>query len=105
MAKFILSTNAQESLYDIKSYSKEHFGEQQTKIYIENIYKRMRKVAKNPKIGKKRDDILDGYYSIIAGSHIIYYTIKDTHIDIVDVLHQRMEPLRYPYEESNDSTD
>lgn len=102
MAKYILSPNAQDSLCGIKLYSTNHFGERQTRIYLEEIHKRMREVAENPQKGKSRNALLEGYYSINAGSHVIYYTIKNTHIDIVDILHQRMEPLRHLYAEPED---
>jgi len=99
MAKYILSPNAQESLSGIKAYSLEKFGERQTKIYLEKIDERMCFVAVNPNKGKDRDTLKKVFYSISAGSHTIYYKIKDTHIDIVDVLHQKMEPLLHLYDE------
>lgn len=92
MATFKLTTNAQNSLCGIKLYSAQNFGDRQTAIYIEKIYEKMKAAAEKPERGKRRDDLIEGLNSINAGSHVIYYTVKDTHIDIVDVLHQRMEP-------------
>jgi len=55
----------------------------------------MRYLAKNPKYGKVRDDIKRGYYSYPEGSHMIYYMIKTNHIEIIDILHQSMEPSQH----------
>jgi len=52
----------------------------------------MRAASKNPDKGQERSDIKDGYYSIRAEKHHIYYRVRDTHIEIIDVLHQSMEP-------------
>jgi toxin ParE1/3/4 len=45
--------------------------------------------------GTARDEIAKGYYSVFAGKHTIYYRIRDTYIDIIDVLHQSMDPMRH----------
>jgi toxin ParE1/3/4 len=52
----------------------------------------MRTAAKNPENGQERCEIKQGYYSIRADKHHIYYRVRDTHIEIIDVLHQSMEP-------------
>lgn len=92
MRKYVLSPQAQMSLRNIRNYTTEHFGKAQAKIYLTELRNRMRHLASHPLDGKKRDDIKVGYYSYFQGSHTIYYRIGDTHIDIIDVLHQRMEP-------------
>lgn len=99
MSKYILSPNAKKSLRDIKTYSLEHFGDKQTQIYLDKIRERVRFVAEKPNRGKNRDEIKEGYFSIAAGSHMIYYKIQSSHIDIIDVLHQKMEPLLHLYED------
>jgi len=52
----------------------------------------MRTTAKNPEKGKVRDDIKTGYYCVQAEQHNIYYHIRNSRIEIIDVLHQSMEP-------------
>ncbi len=95
MSKYILSPQAQVSLKDIRDYTLEHFGKQQTTLYLQKLRKRMRELAITPSKGQKRDEIKVGYYSSFIGSHTIYYRISDIHIDIFDVLHQRMDPMRH----------
>ena len=52
----------------------------------------MQNLSDNPKIGIVRPEIKQGYYSKFIGSHTIYYRIIETHIGIIDILHQSMEP-------------
>ncbi|MDN4504174.1 type II toxin-antitoxin system RelE/ParE family toxin [Alteromonadaceae bacterium BrNp21-10] len=92
MPKFVLSPQAQKSLQNIHSFSIEHFGTQQTRNYLTALRDRMRHLASNPLEGQKRDEIKTGYYSYFEGSHTIYYRTSNSGIEVIDVLHQRMEP-------------
>ena len=98
MSKYILSPNAQKSLVSIKVYSLNQFGERQTKIYLQSIQSKFEELAGNPEIGRIRDEIKTGYLSVLIGSHVIFYRISESYIiDIIDVLHQSMEPLLHLY--------
>lgn len=92
MPDYVLSLQAQNSLKQISRYTRENFGERQKRKYLKLLRDKMRSAAKSPDKGQKRSEIKEGYYSIRAGKHHIYYRIKETHIDIIDVLHQSMEP-------------
>ena len=92
MPKYLLSPQAQQSIVQISRYTLENYGERQKKGYLKMLRDRMRLAAKNPEKGKERSDIKTGYYSIQAERHHIYYRVRDTHIEIIDVLHQSMEP-------------
>lgn len=92
MATYFLSPQAQQSLKQISQYTTENFGERQRKKYLKMLRDKMRQIAKNPYQRKNRDDIKNGYYSVSAESHHVYYRIRDTQIEVIDVLHQSMEP-------------
>ena len=98
MNKYTLSPNATRSLEYIGEYSLNEFGRKQTAIYLGNLHKRMEYLAENPKLGTQRTDLFsDGScYSYFEGSHTIYYEIANKNtINIIDVLHQSMEPSRH----------
>ena len=95
MPKYVLSPQAQASLKEIRSYSLENFGKRQTTLYLKKLRERMKDLAATPSKGKARDEIKVGYYSSFVGAHTIHYRVSDTHIDIIDVLHQHMEPTRH----------
>jgi len=92
MPKYILSPAAQISLKNIKKYTLKNFGQRQTTTYLKKLNERMKLLAAQPSQGKERSEIKAGYYSYFVGSHTIYYRISDTHIDIIDILRQSMEP-------------
>ena len=92
MAKYILSPAAQNSLKGIKSYSLKNFGKRQTTIYLKKLHVCMQDLADTPSKGTERPELKKGYYSKFIASHAIYYRISDTHIGIIDILHQSMEP-------------
>lgn len=92
MPKYILSPASQESLKRILDYSVKTFGRQRAKQYIKSLRDRMRELAESPLLGQQRDEIKVGYYSYFVESHTIYYRIKSERIEIIDVLHQSMEP-------------
>ena len=94
MSKYILSTEAQNSLKAIKLYSVKNFGKERTRQYLIGIRKRMIALAENPSRGIIREDLKVGYHSEFIESHTIYYRTQSTHIDIIDVLHQSMEPSK-----------
>jgi len=95
MTQYILSPNAQKSLGNIKTYSLEEFGEEQTITYLKLIEKKLQMISESPDIGRNREEIKKGYLSFLAGSHIIFYRKAKNHVDIIDILHQSMEPYRY----------
>jgi toxin ParE1/3/4 len=92
MSKYALSPAAQESLLDIKAYSIKTFGKKRTTVYFKALRDRMRLLSESSLTGIDRNEIKNGYYSYFEGSHTIYYRITETHIDIIDILHQSMEP-------------
>jgi len=95
MSEFLLSPAAFKSLEQISNYTLENYGLKQKKAYLKMLRDRVREAAKYPDKGQKRNDIKSGYFSIRAEKHHIYYRIRDTHIEIIDVLHQSMEPSRH----------
>ncbi len=96
MSKYTLSPQAQERLKQIHDYTLKNHGLKQKNNYIKMLRSKMREAAKNPeKAGKSRTDIKMGYYSIRAEKHYIYYRIATTYIDVIDILHESMEPQRH----------
>jgi len=70
-------------------------GGVRTTRYLQDIASHFKDLASNPELGKLRNELKVGYYSYIVGSHCIYYRIKPNHIEVIDVLHQSMEPERH----------
>ncbi|MDD2466850.1 MAG: type II toxin-antitoxin system RelE/ParE family toxin [Desulfobulbus sp.] len=95
MPQYILSPNAQGSLRQIKAYSLEQFGEEQAIAYLRLIEKKLQMIAETPEIGRKREEVKKGYLSFLAGAHVIFYRKAKNHIEVIDILHQGMDPYRH----------
>ena len=99
MSKYLLSPNAVRSLKSIEEYTVNTFGKIQTRIYLKKLHEKMQFIAENPKnLGKLRTDIVSDWncYSCFVGSHTIYYEIVSVNeINIIDILHQSMEPQNH----------
>lgn len=92
MSKYVLSPEAKKSLLQISHYTLKNHGETQRKKYLRSLRDKIRLISKSPSLGLKRDEMKEGYYSICVEKHFNYYRITETQIEVIDVLHQSMEP-------------
>ena len=90
-----VTPRAANDLRDIARYTLRTWGRKQRDAYLREIDKRFAWLADNPTIGKPRPDIRDGYRSYPQGSHVIFYLVREAGIDIIGILHQRMDILSY----------
>lgn len=93
--RFNLTPRAKDDLRAIWNYSFDVWGEAQADRYVTQIYERFSWIAANPKSGKHRYDIQEGYYCFQQGSHLIFYLIRDGGIDIIGVPHKAMDVINY----------
>lgn len=92
MAEYVLAPKAVASLQAVAKKSNELFGRERTQRYIEALKDQFALLAEFPEKGRERNELKTGIRSYPEGSHMIYYRIKDQHIEVVDILHQSMEP-------------
>ena len=109
MARFRLSRPAQLDLADILTTSAERWGPQGRRRYVALLAAALRKIAADPEgpLTQTRNELLPGLRSfhirhartdapegkVKRPVHVLYYrTVQPGLIDIVRVLHERMEP-------------
>ncbi len=92
MATYRLTLKARLDIKEVARYTQKHWGQAQRNKYIAELYQCMRALAKKPDLGKSRDDIKPGYRCKREGNHFIYYRLSGADIDILGVLHERMDP-------------
>lgn len=63
--------------------------------YIAEIDDAMQAVARSPELGQNVDDIRAGYSRYRSGSHLIFCRRVDSGIEVMRILHQRMEIDRH----------
>jgi toxin ParE1/3/4 len=88
---FILSPRAQGDLDAIWNYTAERWSENQAERYIRDIWQAIQDVTNNPTRARACDNIRSGYRRYAVGSHVLYFRLVGGQIDIVRILHQRMD--------------
>jgi toxin ParE1/3/4 len=95
MSRYVLSPRAQADIDEIWDFSAEHWGEEQTERYLRELWRGIAFVAKNPRHGRACDDIRTGYFKHAVGSHVLFYRLTPDGIDVVRIVHQRMDFQRH----------
>lgn len=95
MSPFRLAPAARRDLSSIWDYTQENWGPQQAENYVTEIRAAIERVAASPDRGRNCDDIRAGYRSYAIGSHLVFYIESGDGVDVIRILHQRMDPTRH----------
>ncbi|MEI6068627.1 MAG: type II toxin-antitoxin system RelE/ParE family toxin [Methylococcaceae bacterium] len=90
-ASYTIRKLAENDLEQIWLYTFHEWGIEQADKYIRILLSRFSWLAKNPQLGKRRNDIKPGYYCFPEGRHLIFYTITKNGIQIIGIPHQNMD--------------
>ncbi len=92
MGKFIFRQKAIDDLTDIWNYTESTWSESQADKYYGIIRTACKELAKGNVNGRSFDKISDGLLGYSVGKHIIFYQqISNKEIEIVRILHERMD--------------
>jgi len=69
----------------------EHWGAKQADKYLTELESCFIELTQHPELGRNRPEIREGYRSIPKNKHLIFYRYHHDLIEIIRVLHQRME--------------
>lgn len=94
MPDVVKSPEAEADLEDIWLYSFEKWSEGQAERYYDELIDGINKLVDNPMLGKSREYVRRDYRSLPINRHVIYYRLQGEAINIVRVLHERMDPER-----------
>lgn len=86
---------AEDDLVDIWRYSFEAWGADQADLYLDALNEGIAGLRDNPRLGADCSDIRAGYRRLHIRHHIVYYRLQTGRIEIVRVLHERMDPDRH----------
>jgi len=90
-----LTRKANSDLINIWEYTFENWSVEQADRYIQIITSKFNEICKNPDLGKDYEGIRNKYRGLLIKSHIIFYRIlEDDTIEIIRVLHQRMDLIK-----------
>lgn len=95
MGGFRLTPAAGRDLSSIWDYTVERWDENQAETYVLEIRSAIERIADRPDRGRAVDEISLGYRRYAIGSHLIFFTETDAGVDVIRILHQRMDPTRH----------
>lgn len=91
MLKYVLSPQAEDDLDKIWEYSAYTWSATQAEKYFDQIIDAIILLTKESKAGKSIDYVAPGYRKFSVKSHLIIYKILDDSIDVIRILHERMD--------------
>lgn len=93
MARTLAKDSAAESdLIGIWLYSFETWSETQADRYLDSLEDGVQRILEEPRIGKQRNTVREGYWSMRIQRHVVFYTFTDSEVRIRRVLHEVMDP-------------
>ena len=90
-----LSPRAQADLDAIWDYTAAAWNADQAEQYMRQLWQHIQMITENPSIGLARSDIRAEYYCYPSGTHVLFYRLVDGGVDIVRILHQRMDGAQH----------
>lgn len=91
MPGFRLSSQAQADLRDIGRYTQRTWGREQRNRYLAQLDDAFHLLAREPDSGQACEAIRPGYRRYAVGRHLIFYRLSHDTIDIIRILHERMD--------------
>ncbi len=86
---------ASNDLSDIWDYSARIWNADQADRYVLAIEAACEALADGAIRGRPADEYFHGYFRLRSGSHYIFYLIRDGGVDVIRVLHERMDIARH----------
>lgn len=95
MTTYGLTPAAQHDLSSIWDYTKERWGIAQAELCVRDIEAAIVRVADDPRRGPACDEVAREYRRYAIGRHLLFYVERADGVDVVRILHQRMDPSRH----------
>jgi toxin ParE1/3/4 len=87
----VLTPRAQTDLDEIRDYTVDRGGLDRAETYIRQLWKDIEIVAERPSLGRECPDVRRGYRMYPSGSHVLFYRETTDGVDVVRILHERMD--------------
>jgi len=88
---YVLSPAAEADLDGIWQYTSETWDIDQADRYVTQLIEAFSAVATGALRGRPIEEVRTGYLKIAAGSHFIVFRLAGAKIEIIRILHQRMD--------------
>ena len=91
MSAFRLTQSAKQDLLSIGRYTQKTWGLEQRDRYLAMLDDCFHLLVRDPHRGRACDDIRPGYRKYHRGRHLIFYRETAKDIEIIRILHDRMD--------------
>ncbi|NLB46430.1 MAG: type II toxin-antitoxin system RelE/ParE family toxin [Microbacteriaceae bacterium] len=92
MTRYRLTPAAQRDLSSIWDFTQDRWDAIQAEAYIGEIREAIERIEGDPGRGRRVDHIRSDYRRYSAGSHLIFCIERGSSVDVIRILHQRMDP-------------
>jgi toxin ParE1/3/4 len=89
LLRLATSRETDADLADILEHSSRAWGMSQARRYLSSLRASFRRLREYPQLGFDRSDLYPGMRCAASQEHHIYYIVREDHIYIVRVLHER----------------
>ncbi len=94
MSEYRLSPLALRDLEDIWAYTLDNWSIEQAESYHARLVQAFEDLAAGRKVGRPVN-VRTGYRKLAVGSHVVFYRTSGSFVDVMRVLHQRMDVSRH----------
>ena len=95
-ADYTITPRARGDLDEIWRHTERDWDADQAETYLRRLATAFGEIASGHRPGRNADDIRLGYWTLAVGSHTVFYRRQDDgRVQIVRVLHGRMDPRRH----------
>lgn len=84
-----------DDLKCIYEYGVRNWGITRASGYLEKLKEHFWGLTEQPEKGIKRDELMPSMRSFPVGSHIVFYRLQESQIEVVRVLNCRQDPQRH----------
>ncbi len=93
--KLVIAPLAKYDLKHIYDYGANNWGARQASTYLDNLKDHFWGLTEQPKMGIEREELLPHMRSLPVDSHVVFYRLQQSQVEVVRVLHGRQDPKRH----------
>lgn len=90
-----LLPSAQRDLDKIWNYTAKAWGPDQAEAYVSTLRRDMERLREFPELGPLHPSRVGNFRKLPSGHHMIYYLVSTESVEVVRVLHERMDVTRH----------
>ncbi|MGM0416394.1 MAG: type II toxin-antitoxin system RelE/ParE family toxin [Thermodesulfobacteriota bacterium] len=95
MSQVALTPKAKSDLSHIWDYTLAEWGIDQAEKYVRELWEAMQSQALDSSPSADIGDVRAEYRKVISGSHVVFFKLSVDGIDVIRILHQRMDFERH----------